>query len=141
MTQERLRTTDDRGSAVVLSVTVCFVFMAGAFVWLSTVVDQAVHDRGQATAVAFQAARAAAQSIDVDAARDGRIAVDPDLAEQAARLATQRLLAANGDSGRLTSLRIDGPRVTVTVEITTTGRVVTGVGSATARAAFDADSS
>jgi hypothetical protein len=77
----------------------------------------------------------------VDAARDCRIAVDPDLAEQAARLATQRLLAANGDSGRLTSLRIDGPRVTVTVEITTTGRVVTGVGSATARAAFDADSS
>ncbi len=131
----------DRGSALVVAITLTFVFMAGAFIWLSTTVDQSIHDRGQAASVAFQSARAAAQSIDIAAAREGRIEIDPALAEQAARRTAARLLAANGDSGNLVGLRIDGTDVTVTIEITTTGRAVTGSGSASARASFDAANS
>jgi hypothetical protein len=122
---------------MVAAVTLTFTFMAGAFVWLSTTVDQSVHDRGQAAAVAFQSARAAAQAIDEDAAREGQISLDLVRAEQAARATAVRLLASNGDTGSIVGLRIDGNRVTVTVEITTTGRSVTGSGTATAQAAFD----
>ena len=115
----------DRGTALVAAITLTFVFMAGAFIWLSTTVDQSIHDHGQAASVAFQSARAAAQSIDITAAREGRLEIDPVLAERAARTTTARLLAANGDSGSLIGLRIDGTDVTVTIEITTTGRVAT----------------
>jgi hypothetical protein len=128
----------DRGAAVVAAVTLTFVFMAGAFVWLSTTVDQSLHDRGQAAAVAFQAARAAAQEIDDAAAHEGRMVLDRASAAQAARATVAHLLASNGDSGSLVGLRIDDNRVTVTVEITTTGRAVTGSATATAQAAFDA---
>jgi hypothetical protein len=128
----------DRGAALVAAITLTFVFMAGAFIWLSTTVDQSIHDRGQAASIAFQSARAAAQSIDVAAAREGRIEIDRALAEQSARSTAARLLAANGDSGAIVGIRIDGTDVTVTVEITTTGRRVTGSGSASARASFDA---
>lgn len=127
----------DRGAAIVAAVTLTFTFMAGAFVWLSATVDQSLHDRGQAAAVAFQSARAAAQAIDEDAARQGHIALDIARAEQAARGAAARLLASNGDTGSIVGLRFDGNRVTVTVQITTTGRAVTASGSATAQAAFD----
>lgn len=130
-------TDRDRGAATVAALTLMFAFMAGAFVWLSTAVDRSLHDRGQAAAVAFQAARSGAQAIDEQAARAGRLELDAARAEQAVRATVARLLAANGDAGRLVSVRLDGVRVIVTVEISTTGRSVTGTGTASARLSFD----
>lgn len=127
----------DRGSAIVATLTLTFVFMAGAFIWLSRTVDRTLHDRAQATAVAFQAARAGAQSVDVEASRDGAIVLDSERVVVAARAAAARLLAANGDTGGVDLVRIAGPRVTVTVTITTTGRRAVGTSSATAHLGFD----
>ena len=59
----------DSGSATVLMITLCFTFLAGSLVWLSRTVDQSLDDRTNAAAIAFQAARAGAQAIDPDSAR------------------------------------------------------------------------
>lgn len=130
-------TARDRGSATVAALTLSFAFMAGAFIWLTTSVDQSLHDRTQASAVAFQAARAGAQQLDVRAARQGRVVINRGRAVGAARAAASRLLAGGGDRGGLTAVRISGNRVTVTVTISTGGRSVRGTGTATAVIGFD----
>jgi len=127
----------DCGSATVLMITLCFTFLAGSLVWLSRTVDQSLDDRTNATAVAFQAARAGAQAIDHDAARSGEAAVDPVAARSAVAATTIRLLAVNGDTGSLSALTIIGNRVTVSVTITTTGRPATGTASAIAVVGVD----
>lgn len=127
----------ERGSATVAALTLAFVFMAGAFIWLSRTVDQSINDRGQAAAVAFQAARAAAQQIDTGAARSGQIVIDESRAVAAARQSVALQLGGTDDSGSLTSIRINGPRVVVEVVITTTGRPARGTGTATASMGFD----
>lgn len=119
------------------ALTLAFAFMAGAFIWLSTTVDGRLHDRSQAAAVAFQAARSAAQQIDETAARDGRLVIDPARATAAARAAAARLLSGAGDSGSVTSVRINGTEVTVSVVITTHGTAEQGSASATAKIGFD----
>lgn len=129
----------DRGSAVVATLTFSFVFMAGAFIWLSQTVDRSLHDRAQATAVAFQAARAGAQQIDREATRTaGAVVVDRDRAVDAARASAVTTLAANGDRGSVSAIVVDGARVTVTVVITSSGRAVSGTATATAHFGFDA---
>ena len=128
----------DTGSATVLMITLCFSFLAGSLVWLSRTVDQSLDDRANAAAVAFQAARAGAQSLDLDAARVGVVMVDQAAARLAVASTTQRLLAANGDTGSVTAVSIEGTRVTVSVTITTTGRPSTGTGSASAMSGIDA---
>jgi hypothetical protein len=119
-------------------ITLCFAFLTGSLVWLSLTVDQSLNDRTNAAAIAFQAARAGAQAIDSVSARSGESSVDPTAARAAVVSTTARLLAANGDSGTLTSMSIDGNRVTVSVTITTTGRPATGTASATAIVGVDA---
>ena len=134
---DRRRT--DRGSAVVATLTFSFVFMAGAFIWLSRTVDRSLHDRSQATAVAFQAAGAAAQQVDEEASRAaGGVVIDADLAVAAARASVARALASNGDSGAVTAISVAGDRVTVTVVISTSGRSMSGTATATAHFGFDA---
>ena len=128
----------DTGSATVLMVTLCFTFLAGSLLWLSRTVDQSLHDRTDAAAVAFQAARAGAQALDSDSARAGLATIDPSAARVAVMSTIERLLTANGDTGSLTALSIENNRVTVSVTITTTGRPATGTGSATAVAGVDA---
>jgi len=129
----------DRGSAVVATLTFSFVFMAGAFIWLSRTVDRSLHDRAQATAVAFQAARSGAQQVDGDASRAaGAVVVDGDRAAAAAQASAAATLAANGDTGNVARVRVDGARVTVTVVITSSGRAVAGTATATAHFGFDA---
>ncbi len=133
------RVDRDRGSAVVATLTLSFVVMAGAVIWLSRTVDRSLHDRSQATAVAFQAARAGAQQIDLEASRrSGSLALDPDRAIGAARAAVATGLAANGDRGSVGSIIVDRPQITVTVVITTSGRTVSGTATATAHFGFDA---
>jgi hypothetical protein len=128
----------DSGSATVLMITLCFTFLAGSLVWLSRTVDQSLDDRTNAVAIAFQAARAGAQSIDPDSARGGVAIVDPVAAGLAVASTTARLLAANGDTGSLTSMSIESNRVTVSVTITTSGRSSTGTASASAVVGVDA---
>ena len=130
----------DVGSATVLMITLCFMFLAGALVWLSRTVDQSLDDRTNASAIAFQAARAGAQALDSDSARAGVALVDPVAARVAVATTTKRLLDANGDSGSVVAVSIDSARVTVSVTITTTGRPATGTASATAVAGVDAPS-
>ena len=133
-----VRSDPDAGSATVLMITLCFVFLAGALVWLSRTVDQSLDDRTNAAAIAFQAARAGAQKIDPAFARLGIAVVDSIAARSAVASTTVRLLAANGDSGSVSAVSIEGNRVTVSVTITTTGRPATGTASATAVAGVDA---
>ena len=128
----------DAGSATVLMITLCFVFLAGSLVWLSRTVDQALDDRTNAAAVAFQAARAGAQEIDPTSARAGAAVIDAIAARSAVASTAARLLAINGDTGSVSGVSIESNRVTVSVTITTTGRPATGIASATAVAGVDA---
>ncbi len=128
----------DSGSATVLMITLCFVFLAGSLLWLSRTVDQSLDDRTNAAEIAFQAARAGAQAIDPVAARSGEAVIDPAAAREAIASTTGRLLAANGDTGSVSSISIERNRVTVSVTITTTGRPATGTASASAVAGVDA---
>jgi len=130
----------DRGSATVLMITLCFVFLAGALLWLSRTVDQSLDDRTNAAAIALQAARAGAQAIDPVSLREGRAVVDPAAAARTATSAAQQLLAANGDTGEVGGVSVEGNRVTVSVTITTTGRPATGSASASAVVGVDAPS-
>lgn len=94
-----------------------FSFTAAAMVLLARDYDQRIATRSVAQAVAFQAARAGAQQIDVEVVRrDGLIVLDRAAAEEQARLTAQRLLADQGETGSV-SVSIDGERVLVVVEI------------------------
>lgn len=128
----------DIGSATVLVITLCFIFLAGSLLWLSRTVDQSLDDRTNAAAIAFQAARAGAQAIDPVGVRSGAAVIDAVAAREAIASTTERLLAVNGDSGAVSAISIDGNRVTVSVTITTTGRPATGTASASAVAGVDA---
>ena len=131
----------DRGSATVLMITLCFVFLAGALLWLSRTVDQSLDDRTNAAAIALQAARAGAQAIDPVSLRQGHAVVDSAAAARAATSAVQQLLAANGDTGGVAGVSVDRNRVTVSVTITTSGRPATSSASASAVVGVDAPSS
>ncbi|MEP7203853.1 MAG: hypothetical protein ABI894_14655 [Ilumatobacteraceae bacterium] len=128
----------DSGSATVLMITLCFTFLAGSLVWLSRTIDASLHDRTNAAAIAFQAARAGAQAIDPASARSGLPTIDPAAARVAVAATTARLLAANDDVGLLSAVTIMSNRVTVSVTITTTGRAATGTASASAVLGVDA---
>jgi hypothetical protein len=128
----------DRGSATVAAITLCTVMLTGALLWQSTVVDRSLHDRADASAFAFQAARAGAQEIDEAAARRGVITLDASRARSTAVASAQRLLSANGDTGTVTAIQVVDRRVTVSVTITTTGRPATATATALARVGTDA---
>ena len=134
---KRIDESTDAGSATVLMITLCFVFLAGSLVWLSRTVDQSLHDRTNAAAIAFQAARAGAQQIDPTSARTGVALVDSLAARSAVASTAARLLSVNGDTGSVSAVSIEGNRVTVSVTITTTGRPATGTASATAVTGVD----
>lgn len=108
---------DERGTALVTATVLLFSFTAAAMVLLARDYDQRIATRSVAQAVAFQAARAGAQQIDVEVVRrDGLIVLDRAAAEEQARLTAQRLLADQGETGSV-SVSIDGERVLVVVEI------------------------
>ncbi len=130
------RARGDRGSSMVTGVVLMFAFTAGGIIWMARDVDRAVSDRASAQSIAFQAARSAAQQVDVSALRqmqDGPIAIDPDLARPAAEAAAARLCEAYDLDGRITAIDIVGDRVIVSLEVETAGRIVSGSGSARAQ--------
>jgi hypothetical protein len=133
-----IRGRGDRGSATVTGVVLMFAFTAAAIIWLARDVDRAVSDRASAQSIAFQAARSGAQQVDIAALRvrpGAPISIDPALARPAVESTAARLLDAYGLDGMVTAIDVAGDRVTVSLEVRTAGRTVTGTGSVRAQAA------
>jgi type IV secretory pathway protease TraF len=125
--------SNDRGASTVAVITLCFVFMTGALIWLSHTVDRTLNNRADAAEVALQAARAGAQAIDITVlTQAGVLALDQGQVGPRAQQAAAQVLAQLGETGAVTAVTVDGLRVTVTVQITTTGRPVSASASATA---------
>lgn len=120
----------ERGSGLVVAITSLFAFTFLGLVWLAHDVDRAVSNESAAQSIAFQAARAAAQSTDVSSLRSGAVAIDPELARQAASVAAERLFDSYRVDGALVRCDVsaDGSKVTVEVTITDTGVTTRGVG-------------
>lgn len=117
MSRWRHAALDERGTALVTATVLLFSFTAAGVILLARDYDQRIATRSVAQAVAFQAARAGAQQIDVEIVRrDGRIVLDRSAAAAQARLTAQRLLADHGEEGSV-RVTIDGDRVLVVVEI------------------------
>ena len=130
------RMRGDRGAAMVTGIVLLFAFTSLGVIWLARDVDRAVANRSSAQAIAFQAARSGAQAIDVDAIRAGGAqgaVVGEAAAIDAATRAAARLFDSYGVDGTVTAVAVDGPQVTVTVQLRDRGRVVSGIGGARAQ--------
>lgn len=90
MTRLRDRVADDRGAVLVtgLLLTIALLLVIG----LAVDVGRAFIERRELASVADDAALVGSQRVDLDALRDGRVALDPDAARTAAAdvLATKR---------------------------------------------------
>lgn len=131
-TDRRLR--GERGSAMVASLVFLFAFTAGAVIWLARDVDRTVSNRSIAASVAFQAARAGAQQVEVGSLRGGgsSVVVDATAARRAARIVAGDLFDEYGVRGQVVRVAVAGDTVTVEVRIVDPVKDVTGVGSARA---------
>lgn len=85
----------ERGTAFVAALVIMFTFTGAAAVWLARDVNERVSDRSALQSIAFQAARAGAQQLEIGDLRDGgRLTIDESAARQAARTAALRLAAS-----------------------------------------------
>jgi hypothetical protein len=129
------RLRGERGTGTVTALVLLFAFTSGAVVWLARDVDRAVSNRSAAQSVAFQAARAGAQQLDVVALRQG--VTTPVVSAEAARAAATRtagqLLASFGLDGRVESVDVTSELVTVRVVVTDPAGAVSGTGIARTR--------
>ncbi|MGD9792047.1 MAG: hypothetical protein AB7V43_01095 [Acidimicrobiia bacterium] len=121
---------DDRGSATVAAIALMLSLTGGTLLWLTSNVDRSVNAASDADAIAFQAARAGAQAVDPASLRTAAPTVNSDQAPQLAIDAAAALLRANETAGRVITVNVTADRVTVVVEITEGGRIVTGQGTA-----------
>ena len=123
-----MRLGGDRGSAVVSSLVVLSVLTVGSVIWMARDVSTTISLRSDATEIAFQAARAGAQGLDVAALRgdDPQVALDPADAEQRARMAAQALFDSTGVEGVVTQVSVIGDRVQVAVEVVAPTAVIEG---------------
>ncbi|MEO1058658.1 MAG: hypothetical protein AAFY28_17260 [Actinomycetota bacterium] len=130
------RLTGDCGSGLVAGLALLFAFTFLGLVWLARDVDRGVSNRSAAHSIAFQSARAGAQVAQVaDLRNDSVIEIDPTPARQAALDTASALFASYGLDGSVTSVAIDGDRISVTVSIDDAGIRVTGVGTVRAERA------
>lgn len=110
------------GSAMVAALVFLFAFTSAGVVWLSRDVNRAVSNRSAAQSIAFQAARAGAQQVDVASVRQrGRdgvvVAADGSRgAVDAGEAHADALLRAFGVDGSATVV-VRGAAVTVTVTV------------------------
>jgi hypothetical protein len=108
---ERFR--GDRGQAYVLALVVLFTFTGAAAIWLARDVNQRVSDRSAIQSIAFQAARAGAQQIDVSTIRGGdseTVVIDERAARSAAAETAERLSAQYELDTEIVSQGYDGGR-------------------------------
>ena len=124
------RQDDDRGSATVAAIVLMLSLIGGSLLWLTWNVDRSINAAGDADAIAFQAARAGAQAIDLASLRTATPTLSAANAPQMATDAAAALFASNETTGRVISVNVEPDRVTVVVEITEAGRTVTGQGTA-----------
>ena len=108
---ERFR--GERGQAYVLALVVLFTFTGAAAIWLARDVNQRVSDRSAIQSIAFQAARAGAQQIDVATIRGGnggRVVIDQRAARSAAVDTARRLSSQYELDTQIVSQGYDGGR-------------------------------
>jgi hypothetical protein len=122
--------------AMVTGLVLLFAFTAGGVIWLARDVDRKVSNRTAAESIAFQAARSAAQRLDVASLRDGaEVDIDADSARRAAETTADQLFAGYEVQGRVVRVSVLPPdTVEVEVRISDPAGDVTGVASARAEA-------
>lgn len=117
---EPRRCRGERGTAIITASVLLFTLTAGGILYLTRDVNRVVTNRSAAQSIAFQAARAGAQQVDVDSLRGSPtddVVIDETAAVSEARLIADRLLAAYGLDGTVAPPLIDGDMVTVTVTV------------------------
>lgn len=126
----RLQRGDDRGTGLVAGITIMFSFTFLALVWLAHDVDRGISNESTAQSIAFQAARAAAQTTSIADARAGTLSIDASRACASASAAADRLFGSYAVDGSMTRCDIDpsGRRVTVEVIIADGAISVNGIG-------------
>jgi len=114
----------ERGTAIITASVLLFALTAGGILYLTRDVNRGVTNRSAAQSIAFQAARAGAQQIDVGSLRGPRtderaadVAIDADAAEAEVRSIGDRLLSAYGLDGSISDPVVDGDAVTVSVTV------------------------
>lgn len=123
----------DDGAGLATALVLLFAFTVSGVVWLARDVDRAISNRGAAQSIAFQAARTGAQQIDLVTLRStGVVVLDDGAARLASAETVDRLLAAYELDGRVVRISVGADRVEVEVQVTDSGRTVTGVGGARA---------
>ncbi len=110
------RNDDGAGFAIPLFVVLLALTAAAC---LSLLVDggRATTAQRNANSIAFQASRSAAQELDTAALRNGAIVVSS-AADSAARSTAATLLDRVGLDGTVTSVDVDGRRITVSISAT-----------------------
>lgn len=104
---------DDRGSGYVAAFIVLFATLAFGGVAVIADTGRIISADRRASAVAFEAARAAAQTSDTGALRNGGRSLDRIAAEAAARRTATDLLA--GSDGTVSRVDVDADQVSVSV--------------------------
>lgn len=131
----RRRFRSAHGSGLVAGIVLIFVFTFLGLVWLARDVDRSVSNRSAAQSIAFQAARSGAQATAITDLRSGVAVIDAAAASSAATSTATALFSSYGVEGAVTSIEVMVDSVSVSVEITDDGRVVTGSGTVRAERA------
>lgn len=116
----RRRWRGDRGTAFVAALVIMFTVTGVAAIWLARDVNQRVSDRSALQSVAFQAARAGAQQLEVADLRDGgtgSLVIDESAARSASRATARRLATSYGLDAQLVSQGYGDDRATWTVTL------------------------
>lgn len=123
-----MRCRGDRGSAVVASLVALSTLTIGSVLWMARDVSTTISLRSDATEIAFQAARAGAQGIDISGLRADppEVRLDPVDAEYRARREAGSLLRSVGADGAVTGVVVSGDRIEVTVEVVGPTAVIHG---------------
>jgi len=131
------RVHGERGAGLVAGIALIFAFTFLGLVWLARDVDRGVSNRSAAQSIAFQAARSGAQAASITSLRSGveSTAIDEGQARRQAAQTADAMFASYGVNGSITSIRVDGDRVSVTLVITDDGLTVTGSGTVRAERA------
>ena len=127
----------DHGSGLVAGIALIFAFTFLGLVWLARDVDRGVSNRSAAQSIAFQAARSGAQATSITSLRSGveTTAIDESQARQQATRTAAALFASYEVAGSITSIVVEGDRVSVTLVITDDSQIVTGSGTVRAERA------
>lgn len=125
---------------IITSAILLFSFTFSGLVWLVRDVDRQISQTAPAHALAFQAARAGAQQIDIESLREAgppQLRIDITAAQDAVREAVRESLRSDALASstvriEVVDVQVVGDLVSVEVEITDGGHSVRAVGSARA---------